>query len=193
MDDDKNTPTGDDAKNQNNGGNDGGKNNDEPKNNDDKSGNDGESNTFTQEDLDRIAAKTREEEKKKAQKMVDQAVQKATEEAERRAKLSEEERAKELEEKRKQEFAEREKNVTLRENRAGAIEKFSELNLPVKMVDFVVDLDPESQETRIADFKEAYDAAVKEGVAEALKGKAPKDMNSNSSNNSGVEQAPTQF
>lgn len=156
-------------------------------NNEDKGGQKGTETpkTFSAEEhqaeLDRIASKTREEERKKAEKAIADAVAKATEEAERRAKLSEEERAKELQAKQQKEFEERERSVTLRENRAAAIEKFAELKLPTKLVDFVIDTDTAAQEGKITSLNEAFNQAVKDGVAEALKGKAPTDVNAGKS------------
>ena len=154
------------------------------------------SKTFTEEqhqaELDRVAAKTREEEKKKSQKAIDDAVKKATEEAQRLQKRSEVEREKELQDKKNKEFEDREKNVTLRENKAIAIEKLSELKLPTKLVDFVIDLDPETQDSKITNLHEAFNAAVAEGVAATVKGNAPPDpTKSGNSNDKAVE--PTNF
>ena len=162
--------------------------NGEPEDNKDAKG---DPKSFTQEDLDRIASKTRDEEKRKAEKLIEDAVKKATEDADRRNKLTEEERAKELELTKAKEFEEREKGITLRENRATAIEKLSELQLPVKMVDHLVDINLELQEKKIADFQSAYTESVKAGIAEALKGTPPKATDNTNSKESG--KLPTQF
>ena len=129
-----------------------------------------------QAELDRVAAKTRDQAKKQSEKAIADAVKQATEEQQRLAKLSEEDKTKELQLKAQKDFEEREKTVTLRENRAIAIEKFSELKLPVKLVDFVIDLDPETQVTKTDALHEAYTLAVKDGIAEAMAGKAPRDL-----------------
>lgn len=134
-----------------------------------------------QAELDRIAAKTREEERKKADKATADAVAKALEEERRQAKLSEEEREKELQAKRQKEYEEREKNVTIRENKAAAIEKFAELKLPLKLVPFVVDVNLDVQNEKTSALQEAYNEAVKQGIAEATKGNPPKDVNAGNS------------
>ena len=135
--------------------------------------------TFTEEEhqaeLDRVAAKTRSEGDKKAEKAAAEAVEKALAEERRLAGLKAEEREKELLDKQKRDAEAREANITLRENRATAVEKLAELKLSPKMADFLVDIDIEKQDKNIAAFAEAYAQSVKEGVAEVTKGKTPSD------------------
>lgn len=149
--------------------------------------------TFTQEDLDRIAAKTREEEKKKAEKALEAAKAAAREEALAEAKLSEEERAKKDREKKEKEDAERELNITLRENKADAKEKFAELKLPMSLVEFVVGADKEAMTAKITSLKEAWDAAIKEEVATQLKGNPPKDVKTGTDKGGDSTIEPTNF
>lgn len=147
-------------------------------------GKDGEGKTtFTQEDLNRIAAKTRDEEKAKTDKAIADAVKTALEEEKRQAKLSEEQREAELRQKRDKEVEERDRNITLRENRITAVEKLVEKKLSPKLADLIVDLDLEKQETKLTQLTEAFSESVAAGVAEATKGKPPIDPKGGNSNN----------
>lgn len=131
--------------------------------------------SYTQDDLNRIAAKTREEERQKAEKLTQDAIKKALEDERRQAKLSEEERNKELLEKQRTESEAREREITIRENRADAKEQFAELKLPMKLVEFVVDSDKEAMTEKINNFKSSWEEALKEAVQTQLKGETPKD------------------
>lgn len=140
-----------------------------------KKGGDETPKTYTQEDLDRIAGQTREEEKRKAEKFAKDAVDKALEEERRLAKLSEEEKEKERAAKQAEELAVQKKEITIRENRADAKEKFVELGLPVTLVEFVVTEDKTEMENKINTLKKSYDEAVSEGVRKLHSGQAPQD------------------
>lgn len=136
--------------------------------------------TYTQEELqaeaDRIAAKTRDEEKKKSDKAIEAAKKAAREEAIAETKLSAEEKAKKEREDADKAQAQREQELTLRENKADAKEKFAELNLPIKLADFFVVTDKEAMMSGIDTFKKAWDEAIKVAVTEQLKGKTQVDV-----------------
>lgn len=130
--------------------------------------------TFTEDEhqaeLNRIAAKTREEEKAKYEKAVLDATRKATEEAERRAKLSEEERAKELQAEKEKEINAAKRDITIRENAIEARDKLEELGVSTKFAKFFVSEDKDSMMTNITEFHALYMADVKAGVEKATAG-----------------------
>ena len=124
MDDNKNTTQGTNTANV-------------PNNEDKNAGN----KTFSQADMDNLAGKIRGEEKAKQDQAIKEAVANALAEERRQAKLTEEEREKEAKTRREAELRERENAITLRERRIQAQELLSQKNIPIDLVDFVVDLD----------------------------------------------------
>lgn len=141
--------------------------------------------TFTAEEhqaeLDRVAAKTRNEEKIKREADVAAAKEQARKEALEEASMSEKERQEKMNQKKAQEDAEREKNLTIRENKLDAVKKFIELQLPSDdaIVDLFVNTDKEKMLGAIETFAKVFNAAVAEGVKTQLAGgKPPKDPNS---------------
>lgn len=168
MDDNKNKPgsEGTPGLEQNNG-NDGGEN----KN----------SKSFNQEDMDKLAAKVRAEEKAKQEKAVKDAVANAMAEYDRQAKLTQEEKDKEAKAKREKELAERESQITLRERRLEAATALVEKGVPTAFVDYVVDIDADKQKEKIENFAKNYAKEVEKGVSDKLKGTPPKDFGGGSS------------
>lgn len=140
--------------------------------------------TFTQADMDSLAGKIRGEEKAKHDQAVKDAVAKAIAEERRQAKLTEEEREKEAKSKREAELKERENNITLRENRVKAQELLAKKNIPIDLVDFIVDLDATKMEDNIEILAKTYNKSVEDGVTDKLKGTPPTDFsNSNDTEN----------
>lgn len=137
--------------------------------------------SFTQEDLDRIAAKTRKEEKEKADKALADAVAKAKEEGERLAKLDEETRNKELRQKEQAEFEAKQKELDLRAARYDGIDKLTELKLPTKFIDVLINPDKEKMMENIENFAKEWASALDEAKKEALKGKTPPAPNGGNS------------
>lgn len=138
--------------------------------------------SYSQADLDNLAGKVRAEEKAKSDELIKNAVANALAEHDRQAKLTEEEREKEARTKREAELKERENNITLRERRLQAGEALSSKNIPIDLVDFVVDLDETKQKDNIDKLAKEFNKAVEKGVTDKLKGTPPKDF-SNSNNN----------
>ena len=135
---------------------------------------------FSQTDMDNLAGKIRGEEKAKNEQAIKEAVNSAIAEYERKAKLTEEEREKEAKSKREAELKEREDSITLRERRLEAQELLNAKNIPVDLVDFVVDLDPEKVKENIEKLAKTYNKSVETGITDKLKGTPPKDFsNSN--------------
>lgn len=136
--------------------------------------------TFSQADMDNLAGKIRGEEKAKNEQAIKDAVASAIAEYERKAKLTEEEREKEAKSKREAELRERETNLTLRENKIKAQELLTAKNIPIDLVDFVVDLDESKTKENIEKLAKTYNKSVETGVTDKLKGTPPTDFsNSN--------------
>jgi len=142
-----------------------------PTNEDNKAG-----KTFTQADMDNLAGKIRGEEKAKNDQAIKQAVDNAIAEYERQAKLTQEEREKEAKSKYEAELKQREEQITLRENRVKAQELLAKNNIPIDLVDFVVDLDATKMEEKINTLAKTYNKSVETGVTDKLKGNPPKDF-----------------
>lgn len=138
--------------------------------------------TFSQTDMDNLAGKIRKEEKDKNEQAIKDAVASAIAEYERKAKLTEEEREKEAKSKREAELKEREDNITLRERRLSAQELLKAKNIPIDLVDFVVDLDENKTKENIEKLAKTYNKSIEAGVTDKLKGTPPTDF-SNSNNN----------
>lgn len=148
-----------------------------PTNEDNKAG-----KSFTQADMDNLAGKIRGEEKAKTEELIKQATANAIAECERQAKLTQEEKDREAKTKRETELRERENAITLRERRIEAQEMLSQKNIPIDLVDFVVDLDLSKTKDNIEKLAKTYSKSVETGVTDKLKGQPPKDFSSNNSN-----------
>ena len=147
--------------------------------NEDKGGN----KTFSQADMDNLAGKIRAEEKAKNDIIIKEAIANALAEERRQAKLTEEEREKEAKSKREAELLEREQQITLRERRIEAQELLSQKNIPVDLVDFVVDLDKNKTMENIEKLTKTYNKSVENGVTDKLKGNPPTDFSSSNNTN----------
>lgn len=112
----------------------------------------------------------------KMQQEAQQEILKAKEEGERLAKLSAEEREKEVLEKQRRENEEREKLLSMRENKLEAISIFSKANVPIELVDYVVDPDKEKTLEKAELFIKNYQTSVEQTVAKKLEGEPPKDV-----------------
>ena len=148
-------------------------------NEDNKGGN----KTFSQADMDNLAGKIRREEKEKNDQAIKDAVANALAEERRQAKLTEEEREKEAKSKREQELKAREDNITLRERRVEAQELLKAKNIPIDLVDFVVDLDETKTKDNIEKLAKTYNKSVETGVTDKLKGTPPTDFSNSNNNN----------
>lgn len=152
-----------------------------PTNEDKKAGD----KTFSQADMDNLAGKIRGEEKAKNEQAIKDAVASAIAEYERNAKLTEEEREKEAKSKREAELKAREDDITLRERRLEAQELLRAKNIPIDLVDFVVDLDATKTKDNIDKLSKTYNKSVETGVTDKLKGTPPTDFsNSNDTDKS---------
>lgn len=132
--------------------------------------------SFTQDDMDKLAAKVRAEEKAKTDKAIEERIKAEMAEYDRKAKLTEEEREKEARTKREKELADRETQITMRERKLEAASALSEKGVPTEFVDYVVDIDSTKMSERIDSFAKAYQKAVEKGVTDKLKGTPPKDF-----------------
>lgn len=137
--------------------------------------------TFTQADMDNLAGKIRNEEKTKNEQAIKDAVAQAIAEERRQAQLTVDERESEAKQKREAELKAREDDITLRERRLMAQEMLSQKNIPIDLVDFVVDLDESKTKENIEKLAKTYNKSVENGVTDKLKGTPPTDF-SNSNN-----------
>ena len=142
-------------------------------------GNKAGNKTFTQADMDNLAGKIRGEEKAKNDQAIKDAVANALAEYDRQAKLTEEEREKEAKSKREAELKQREDEITLRERRLEAQELLSAKNIPIDLVDFVVDLDATKTKENVDKLAKTYNKSVETGVTDKLKATPPKDFSNN--------------
>lgn len=135
-----------------------------------------EEKLLTQEQVDKVVA----ERLKRAETQMEAKIKEAQAEAERLAKLSAEEKERELTAKYKEELDQKAKDVSIRENRLEAIEKFAEAKVPIELVSYVVRPDKDETLTEADKFIGTFTKLVAETVAEQLKGRAPKDISENS-------------
>lgn len=139
---------------------------------------DGEQKTFTQEEVDKLVGAYRKESReemetklKEVEENFNKRLVEEKKEAERLAQLDAEERKAEEDRKREEELRGRDLLLTEKENRLKAIDKLSELEVPIKLVDFVVDVDLDKQQKNIEVVKETFDKAVEEVVQKKLEGR----------------------
>lgn len=139
--------------------------------------------TFSQEQVNNIVSERVRELKAQQDETVKNAVAEAIAEERRQAKLTEEEREKEAKTRREAELRDREEKITLRENRVLAQEELAKNNIPIDLVDFVVDLDVSKMKDKINTLAKTYNKSVETGVTDKLKGTPPTDFsNSNTKN-----------
>ena len=138
--------------------------------------------SFTQADMDNLAGKIRGEEKAKNEQAIKEAVALAIAEERRQAQLTADERESEAKAKREKELKEREDAITLRERRLTAQELLSQKNIPIDLVDFVVDLDENKTKENIEKLAKTYNKSVENGVTDKLKGTPPTDFSNNNTN-----------
>ncbi len=149
--------------------------------------------SFSQTDMDNLAGKIRSEEKAKNEQAIKNAVSSAIAEYERQAKLTAEEKEKEAKSKREAELKEREEKITLRERRLEAQELLRAKNIPIDLVDFVVDLDETKTKENIEKLATTYNKSVETGVTGKLKGTPPTDFSNNNNNTDKTKKVMSAF
>ena len=137
---------------------------------------------FSQADMDNLAGKIRSEEKRKTETAIKDAVAQAIAEERRQAQLTAEERESEAKARRDAELKAREDAITLRERRLTAQELLSQKNIPIDLVDFVVDLDETKTRDNIDKLAKTYNKSVENGVTDKLKGTPPTDFSNTNTN-----------
>lgn len=135
--------------------------------------------TFSQDDVNKIVSERLNDVKSKQDEAIKNAVALAVAEEKRQAKLTEEEREKEAKSKREAELKEREEQITLRERKLQAQELLNAKNIPIDLVDFVVDLDEAKTKDNIEKLAKTYNKSVETGVTGKLKGTPPIDFSNN--------------
>lgn len=139
----------------------------------DAKGND--SKGFTQEQVDSIVADRLKRAAADSEKATRKAVAEALAEQERKSKLSEEQRLSEERKAKEDEIAQKERNITIRENRADAVEELAKQGIDTSLVDFVVDVNKDKTMANIKSLTKAFSSAVEKKVNEKLSGKTPTD------------------
>ena len=132
--------------------------------------------TFSQADMDNLAGKIRGEEKRKNEQAIKDAVAQAIAEERRQAQLTAEERESEAKQKREAELKAREDAITLRERRLAAQEMLAKKNIPIDLVDFVVDLDERKTQENVERLAKTFNKSVETSVTDKLKGTPPTDF-----------------
>ena len=148
---------------------------------------------LTQEQFDKALAKRLSAATAKLAKESEAKIKEAQAEAERIATLSAEERQRELEAKNKEELNKKMAEVSRRENRLDAIEKFAEAKVPTNLVEYVLSDDKESTLANTEAFIETFNESVSKTVAERLKGTPPKDIADNSKSDTTAKEVVTSF
>jgi hypothetical protein len=149
--------------------------------NSDKGSKKKEEKTFSQEELNQIVGKTREEVREQVKqdlsKEFEKKLQKEREEAERMAKLSAEEKEREIAERTKRENSEKERELSLRENKLKLKDLFVENGIDTEMVEIIATEDEEESFANAKKVIETYTKDVEKGVKEKLKNSPPKAIN----------------
>ena len=138
--------------------------------------------TFSQIDMDNLAGKIRNEEKVKNEQAIKDAVAQAIAEERRQAQLTADQRESEAKQKREAELKAREDDIALRERRLMALELLNQKNIPIDLVDFVVDLDESKTKENIDKLAKTYNKSVENGVTDKLKGTPPTDFSNTNTN-----------
>lgn len=138
--------------------------------------------TFTQADMNELAGKVRGEERRKNEQAIKDAVAQAIAEERRQAQLTAEQREEEAKQRRDAELKAREDAITLRERRITAQELLAQKNIPIDLVDFVVDLDENKTKENIERLAKTYNKSVENGVTDKLKGTPPTDFSNTNTN-----------
>lgn len=132
--------------------------------------------TFTQEEVNALIQKRVNDINSKNEERNKQAIQEALADYDRKQKMTEEERLSEARKQKDDELAEKERSITLRENRADAVEMLAQRNIDTKLVEFVVDIDADKTAENVKALEKAFNEAVAKGVEAKLAGKTPTDF-----------------
>lgn len=130
--------------------------------------------TFTQEELDALLQKEGDKRVSQALKKQNAKTEAKMKEFEKLASMSAEEKYVYQLEQREKEVAEKEQQLALAEMKQEATKILAEKGLSISLVDFVVDLDAEVTNDRIATLEKAFKSSVKAEVEKRLGSNAPK-------------------
>ena len=128
---------------------------------------------FKQAEVNQIVSERLARENKNIEQRIADAVTSAVAETERKAKMTADERKKAEEAEAERKLKERENQITVRELRAGAMEKLAEKGLPKSLADVLVYTDAKTCEESMTALETAFRAAVQSGVDERLRGGNP--------------------
>ena len=148
---------------------------------------------FSQDEVNTIVGQRLKDVQAKQDEAINNAVALAIAEERRQAKLTEEEREKEAKTKREAELKAREEQITLRERRLQAQELLSQKNIPIDLVDFVVDLDESKTKDNIEKLAKTYNKSVENGVTDKLKGTPPTDFSKTNTDTEKIKKSYSAF
>lgn len=129
-----------------------------------------EKKTYTQEEVDALLQKEGDRRISQYQKTLE----KRQREANKLKNMSESERAEYELAERERQLEERETKLILAENKAACTSILVQKGLDASLVDFVVDVDADSMNTKIKALEKAFKASVKAEVERRLQGTSPK-------------------
>ena len=129
-----------------------------------------EKKTYTQEEVDALLQKEGDRRISQYQKTLE----KRQKEANKLSKMSESERAEYELAERERQLEEREMKLVLSENKAACTAILVQKGLDASLVDFVVDVDAETMNSKIKALEKAFKASVKAEVEKRLSGTSPK-------------------
>lgn len=134
-----------------------------------------EGKTFTQAEVNEIIGSKLKKIDKKNEELIKQIISRERTEAERLAKMTAEEKEKELIQRYKADIETKERALKIREAKLEATFLLNEKNIPIDLVDFVIDPDIENMKNNIEKLEKTYKKAIEKGINEKLKGKPIED------------------
>lgn len=129
-----------------------------------------EKKTYTQEEVDKLLQQEGDRRISQYQKTLE----KRQREANKLSKMSAEERAEYELSERERQLEERENKLIISENKAACTAILVQKGLDTSLVDFVVDVDAETMNSKIKLLEKAFKASVKAEVERRLQGTSPK-------------------
>jgi len=138
-----------------------------------------EGKTFSQDQLDKIISSKLKQVDKKNEERIREIVDQERIKAEKLATMSVQDKEKELINRYKADIEAKERALKIRESKLEATFLLNEKNIPIDLVDFVLDPDIENMKNNIEKLEKTYKKAIEKGINEKLKGKPIEDYGSN--------------
>lgn len=133
-----------------------------------------ENKTYTQAEVDKLIQSEADKRVTDALKKADRKKADAIKEAQKLAAMNESEKYKYELDQREAAIADKEKQLALAENKNECAKILSDKDLPIGLVDFVVDVDADAMQTKIKTLDKYFKQAVKNEVDKRLSSNTPK-------------------